>query len=290
MTEIFPPFSSESIAADYLHHFAIKRIREGTVVDPEVVVSTSLYWGITYFHEALPELALDTLFKHMAPRKALSWWNAYMKPLLLGCFSALPEKWQRRIYLSADLEFLTDIFPEHVTIVVMAEKSPTSMPAMLWRYMPLLEPVLCVARGADNFHVPEWYIKQVQLMQEMKADLLRLSFEMDLAYQSKYHYRPICGSCVVRGPVPFMENATSWLRTTKEALDSLQCHYNGLEHTAMYRWDAFGQDEQFLCRWLYYYVAHKGGTVLTEARDKEGTFVKDAAYLQQCGVTHHVFP
>lgn len=291
MTEMFPPFSATP-GIESIRPFTVKRTRPSTMKNPIVVVSTSLYWGIAYLHEEPVALSLETLFSRQVKRKDDSWWNTYVRPLLAGCNQVLPADWQRRVYLSEDLEFLADILPEHVEVVVMAMSSPTSVPGTFWRYLPLQENVFCVARGADNYFLPARYIEWVKIALQMKASLLRMTFEADASVHQKFHYRAILGSCAAQGPLPFIDQASAWINTMKNRSIIVPHYFEGLKHTGMDRWDAFGQDEQFLNRWLYHYLAHEGSVILTFPHNR-GTkhFLEDCAFLTSEGAHHHViFP
>lgn len=295
MLDMYPPFSFSEVAPAYEHLFRIHSDSGPLVDKPEVVVSTSLYWGVRQPTETLPELSVEAMMSRPIPDKKnakRTWWQTYVNPLVLGAHQKLPNNWERRVYLARNLEFLRDVLPPSIRIIVMEESCGVSMPGMLWRYIPMMEDTMCVARGADNYMLPEKVITMARQAIKQGVMLARHTNEPPLNPENnKFQYRPVCGSCITRGPMPFMENATNWLRVNREERHTLSRTFDGMHHTGMHRWDAFSQDEQFLCRWLYHEVVKRKGRVLTEPRpDQLGKFYRmDADWLEQHGCEHHVF-
>lgn len=294
MADMYPPFNFDKIAGHYAPLFRIHSDTGPQVINPEVVISTSLYWGVRQPTETLPELSPAALMGREVTGKKDSrgtWWQTYLNPLIVGAHQKVHSTWEKRVYLSRNLEFLLDVLPSCLRIIVMEESSSVSMPGMLWRYMPLLEPTLCVARGADNYPLNDKLHAMVKDGVKNKAALVRHTFEPDTGPGSKFQYRAVSGSCCARGPLPFLENATNWIRINKENPHTLPDTFDGLHHTGMHRWDAFSQDEQFLNRWLYHDVVRRKGTVITEPRpDTRGKYYKvDAEFLEANGCEHHVF-
>jgi hypothetical protein len=294
MADMYPPFSFNEIAPAYADHFRIHSDTGPKVENPEVVISTSLYWGVRQPTEPLPELSPAALMSRGITGKKDSkrtWWQTYLNPLIVGAHQKVHSSWEKRVYLARNMEFLKDVLPGVLRIIVMEESCGVSMPGMLWRYMPLMEDTLCVARGADNYPLGDKLHAMVKDGVKTQAALVRHTFEPELGPGSKFIYRAVSGSCCVRGPLPFLENATNWLRVNREEPEILSRTFAGIQHTGMHRWDAFSQDEQFLNRWLYHDVVRRQGKVITEPRpNRNGRFYKmDEAFLMSAGCEHHVF-
>lgn len=294
MLDMYPPFRFDTVAEKYAGHFRIHSDTGPQVENPEVVISTSLYWGVRQPTDDLPELSPSMMMTRTIPEKKnakRTWWQTYLNPLIVGAHQKVHSTWEKRVYLARNLEFLLDVLPSCLRVIVMEESCHVSMPGMLWRYLPLMEDTWCVARGADNYPLGDKLHAMVKQGVKVKASLVRHTFDKPVDPETKkFQYRAVAGSCCVRGPLPFMENATNWLRVNREESHTLSKTFDGMHHTGMHRWDAFSQDEQFLNRWLYHDVVRRKGVVITEPRpNRNGRFYKmDDAFLTSAGCEHHV--
>lgn len=291
MQSIFPRFEQETADPDYVKLFKVARVfnaqpREGL----RVVISTSLYWGTHGPHVYQPTKA--TLSALQTPTKTVrrggSWWENYFIPFLKGCHEPLPEGWRHRVYLAADLEFLISHIPATVEIHLMAGSSWTSMPGMMWRYLPMEEPVLCVARGADNFEMGG-HQQVVALALSLGTFLVRNTITFWKDDLGRLVYRSVQGSCAVRGPVSFVPSAAGWIAANqKELFSSRVAAFPDLTHIGLNHWGAYGQDEQFLSRWLYYRAASEKTITLVEPEGSHEVFEIDMNFLLANGKLHSI--
>lgn len=263
MTHIYPPFIANQAASEFLPLFEEERI-----LNPQppskVVVSTSLYWS---------------------QRAQGKWQSKYLGPLLKGCEQQLPEGWSRRIYMSADTAREASKIPPHVEVRIMKNSSLGSIPGMLWRYLPITENVFCFARGADNWTLYGWEIKAANKAIESQAHLYRHVWNHHSVFESKYLlYRTVRGTCGIQGPLPFLEAATQWIAFNKRQRPAQ--NVEDKIHYGLKKWDSFGQDEQFLCRWLYYIMANKPTLTLVTPSEGSDLFRKDMEYLYSNGMHH----
>lgn len=267
MTHIYPPFTATEPAAELLPLFKVLECHNPQPKS-KVVVSTSLYWG---------------------RGSVKNWQKKYIEPLLNGCEQSLPEDWSRRIYLSFDLAGMVRKIPRHVEVNLMDSMSWGSIPGMLWRYLPITEDVFCFARGADNWTLQQWEIDAVQQAVASQAQLYRHVWNP--AYINAgvhWLYRTIRGTCGIQGPLPFLEAATQWIAYNREQQPPQMVE--GKPHFGLGNWQAFGQDEQFLCRWLYYIMASKKTLTRVSPVIQSDIFRQDMEYLESQGGTHVLLP
>lgn len=291
MEDIFPPFRLQTDQEEYLNLFTVESVFNRTPArNPKVVVSTSLYWGTHWPREQeRVEPSLEIL---KCPRPSVrdggSWWQTYFSPFLLGCGEPLPEGWIHRVYLASDLAFLIDEIPASVEIYLMRETSWGSIPGMLWRYLPMEEPAFCVARGADNYFLGG-YQQVVALALQLGSFLLRNTISFWQDNFNRFIYRTIQGSCCIKGPVPFVPHAAAWVRQAQcDPLSQRVEAFPYLLHIGLDHWAEYGQDEQFLSRWLYYLAGTMKTITLVEPIGNHEIFIRDTQYLQSLGGLHSI--
>ncbi len=291
MHDIFPPFERQTEDPSYLNLFKVAQ-----VINPQprghlkAVVSTSLYWGTHGPHVYKP--TLPTLAGLQTPAKSVrqgkSWWESYFLPFLKGCQEPLPDGWRHRVYLAADLTFLIDLIPTTVEIHVMAESSWTSMPGMMWRYLPAEESLLCIARGADNYEMGG-HQQVIALALCLGTFLVRNTITFWRDKLNRLVYRSVQGSCAIRGPIPFVPTAAAWIEANQKKLFPSQVEaFPELTHIGLNHWGAYGQDEQFLSRWLYYLAASEKTITLVEPEGNHEIFQEDMSFWQAHGKLHSV--
>lgn len=291
MRNVFPPFEEQTDDPSFLKLFKVAEVLHPQRRDDlSVVVSTSLYWGTHGPHVYQP--TRPTLTGLQTPTKSVrqgrSWWESYFLPFLEGVQEPLPEGWRHRVYLSSDLSFLIALIPSTVEIHLMAESSWTSMPGMMWRYMPAEEHVLCVARGADNYSMGD-HRQIIALALSLGTFLVRNTITFWRDDLSRLVYRSIQGSCAIRGPVPFIPAAAAWIAANQKELFSSQVTaFPELTHIGLKHWGAYGQDEQFLSRWLYYLAAREKTITLVEPEGNHELFQQDMGFWQAHGKLHSV--
>lgn len=291
MKDIFPEFTERTDDGQFLSLFETSEvIHRSPTTAPAAVVSTSLYWGthLPESHRPIPP-SLETLQRPLASVKnGASWWRQYFEPFLRGCGESLPPGWIHRVHLSADLAFLVDFIPPSVEIRLMRESSWTSIPGMLWRYLPMEEPTLCIARGADNYELGGFrHIATLALC--LGTFLIRNTTSLWRDDKNRFVYRTIHGSCCVRGPLPFVPAAAAWVAANRrEPPPAHVPAFPELSHVGLEHWGAYGQDEQFLCRWLYYRAASEKTIALAQPDGDHELFRRDLAFLQSRGELHSV--
>lgn len=291
MRDIFPPFSQETKDERHLAMFKVARVINAQNTErPKAVVSTSLYWGThsPHVHKHRPP-TLETL-QTPSPtvRHGQSWWECYFMPFLKGCSQKLPAGWIQRVYLAADLDFLVEHIPTNVEIHLMALPSWTSMPGMLWRYLPAEETV-CIARGADNYELGGGDQLVLPLALYLDTFLVRhVTTEWRDPLQ-RFIYRSIRGSCTIRGPISFVPSAAAWIASNQQVAPSKKVvAYPHLSHVGFDSRGAYGQDEQFLCRWLYYKALSQRTITLVSEKGDHEVFRKDMVFLQAHSGLHSV--
>ena len=170
----------------------------------------------------------------------------------------------------------------------MAESSWASMPGMMWRYLPVQEPSLCIARGADNYELGG-YQHYISLALCLGTFLVRTTINCWRDDRKRFIYRTVMGSCAVRGPLPFVPAAAAWIALNQQAPpDERTIAFPELTHVGLGHWGAYGQDEQFLSRWLYYRAAGKSTMTLLHPDGNHEIFQRDMAFLQANGRLHSV--
>lgn len=291
MEDIFPPFRLQTDQEKYLDLFKVDRVFNRTSArNPKVVVSTSLYWG-THWPQGQNrvEPSLEMLqTRRPSVRDGRSWWENYFLPFLRGCEELLPEGWTHRVYLAADLSFLVDLIPKSVEIHLMRESSWGSIPGMLWRYLPIEEPVFCVARGADNYTLGDYQLV-VALALRFGTFLIRNTISYWQDNHNRFVYRTIQGSCAVKGPIHYVSHAAAWVH--QEQTDPISPMVEALpylRHVGMEHWSEYGQDEQFLSRWLYYLAGPMKTITLVEPIGNHEMFIRDIQYLNSNGGLHSI--
>jgi hypothetical protein len=291
MEDIFPPFRLHTDQEEFLNLFKVEKVFNRTpALKPKVIVSTSLYWGTHWpqEHSRIEPTLEDLNRPRSSVRDGGSWWENYFSPFLRGCEERLPEGWIHRVYLASDLAFLVDKIPETVEIHLMRNCSWGTIPGMLWRYLPMEEPVFCVARGADNYFLGG-YQQVVALALQLGTFLVRNTISYWQDNLNRFVYRTIQGSCGVKGPIPFVPYAAAWVRQTQ--LNSLSPRVEAfpyLLHIGLDHWAEYGQDEQFLSRWLYYLAGAEKTITLVEPIGNHDLFIRDIQYWQSLGGLHSI--
>ncbi len=290
MQDVFPQFIRDSHAHTLPELFSVSDRINVIPVAKKVVVSTSLYWGThaphLWLHRPASLKALQE--PHLSGRHSVSWWGNYFLPFLDGCRQILPEGWVHRVYLARDLSFLIDFIPLDVEIFLMEYASWESMPGMLWRYLPVEEDVLCVARGADNYALGD-YQNIVRVALDLGVFLVRTTTSDWRDVLNRLIYRSIHGSCCIRGPLEFKASAQAWIIMNRDVAMAQEVKaFPELTHVGLSHWGAYGQDEQFLCRWLYYLAARRRTLTLLHPDGNHELFKRDICYWNEEGRYHSI--
>lgn len=230
------------------------------------IVSTSLYCR-PHHPELAPHADLSvTALKepHASVRGHGSWWATYFEPLL-RVLPTIAEPWIVRIHLAHNLRHLAPFLNfRRCEIRIMKHDSEGSIPGMLWRYLPIEEDCLAVARGADDLILNAKEAAIMHLFLETDAYLLRFFNPADVNSEGQLSYRPIPGPITTIGltDLRFRESAEAWIWYQQRGFFHATTFYppagKHLVKVGMDHWTRYGQDEQFLSHWLYPLVLKRG--------------------------------
>lgn len=254
----------------------------------DFVVSTSLYCKP---HD--PEMpAIETLTienlknRHPGVRHGGSWWQEYIEPLLRG-INRIPEPWSVRIHLAPDLLFLEKhLRHPRIEFRIMCHNSECTMPGMLWRYLPLNESGVIMARGTDSIWPDDSTYKHIESMLKSDAVLFRRFRPRDRDADDMCVYRSIPGPLVIKvdNPLNFTQMAKAWLWHAMHDLLPAEVtapfFEKSLPKLGMSHWARYGQDEQMLSHWLYYVAAAKGIYTVIDKNHQSQIWPFDQEYLQ----------
>ena len=306
ITELFPPFGDEQIAAFESRASTEDRAElDGMFKIADIrypksgrhVLSTSLYCQ-PHSPQVPPiePVTIDNLRRpHPSVRNKNSWWDEYMRPLIRALDRIQPP-WHLRLHLAPNLTFL-ERFVRHprVEIRVMKHPSTSTIPGMLWRYLPMDEDVILMARGTDDL----WPEREVMLHVEnaLREDffLFRRHLPRDLDQSSFLIYRTVPGPIVVQGSeaLRFRRAAQAWIWSNKNRLLAASVAFGdpprqvpkfGLSH-----WARYGQDEQFLSHWLFYLALDRSIYTMADKRHSSTIFVSDMKLVQSKSAFSRLF-
>lgn len=255
------------------------------------VLSTSLYcWPHDPERPRINPVTKETLQQpHPSVKGKDSWWNVYFVPLLLR-LEQVRSPWIVRIHLAPDLEFLVPYLKHpKVELRIMRHISTNTIPGMLWRYLPLEDDVILMARGTDSLWPDPRVHEAVPRMLAGPNALLRRFRPIDVNAAKFFVYRSIPGPIVTKPGLGlgFKEAAKAWIWHQQRACWPRHIELPGedgelfeMPKFAMSHWARYGQDEQFLSHWLYYLAAKKGIHSIIDASHRSGIWERDWACLQ----------
>ncbi|MBE2284531.1 MAG: hypothetical protein IAE77_13830 [Prosthecobacter sp.] len=297
MKQLFPPFGQYHLHRFFQESVAEEKLllnRMFQVVDilnqqpSDFVVSTSLYCK-PHDPENYPifPLTVEEIRKpHTSVRHGNSWWQEYMEPLLSGV-ERIPDPWSVRIHLAPDLIFLESYLRHpRIELRIMCHNSEFTMPGMLWRYLPLNECGVVMARGADSIWPDAGTYKHIQAMLKSDAMLIRRFRPRDRDADGLCVYRSIPGPLVIKlnNPLNFTKMAKAWLWHGMHGLLPTEVtapfFEKPLPKLGMSHWARYGQDEQMLSHWLYYVAAAKGIYTVIDKTHQSQIWPFDQEYLE----------
>jgi hypothetical protein len=255
------------------------------------VLSTSLYcWPHDPENKRITPVNKETLQQpHPSVKGNDSWWNVYLIPLLLS-LDQVRSPWTVRIHLAPDLEFLIPVLKHpKVELRIMRHISTNTIPGMLWRYLPLEDDVILMARGTDTLWPDRVVQAAIPRMLSGPNALLRRFRPIDINGANFFVYRSIPGPILTKPGLGsgFTEAAKAWIWHQQRAYWPRHVDLPGADGEifeapkfAMSHWARYGQDEQLLSHWLYYRAAQKGIHSIIDASHQSGMWDRDWTYLQ----------
>lgn len=306
ITDLFPQFSAEHIGIyetqasardqDELEQmFEIADIRYPKNGDH--VLSTSLY--CQPHSPRVPPIEpvnIDNLRKpHPSVRNKNAWWDEYMRPLIRALDRIQPP-WHLRLHLAPNLTFL-ERFVRHprVEIRIMKHPSVSTMPGMLWRYLPMDDDVILMARGTDDLWPDRDVVSHVENAVREEFFLFRRHLPRDLDASGFLIYRTVPGPIVVRGcaSLQFSRAAKAWIWWNQnQKLESTVAFGHPPQPTpkfGMAHWARYGQDEQFLSHWLYYLAVERSIYTMADKRHRSTVFDADMAFVRAMQAESRLF-
>jgi len=198
---------------------------------------------------------------------------------LLSAIASSPDC-HYHIYLCPTLEYLV---PElsGSTVYLMREPSNDSLPGMLWRYLGLSNGGPLTFRGCDNAKLDH---SAYRLIHEVTAghSLARLkTYCRPVDSNNQWIYRTCPGSISTNLPaIANISNLLSaWLTTPVQTT----IYWNEIPYPVFgtHSPTAYGQDELFLCHWLYHKVLELGPifTLIHPAGSDSSALTLDLEYV-----------
>jgi hypothetical protein len=190
------------------------------------VVSTSLYPPNAETHTEAD------LLNWKCGRKCKGFFELYISQLI-----STEVTTQKVIFLDERMAWIRSRLEDRGFTVITTKPARQTV-AMLYRYLPLEQDVVLVARGCDNFTQKQARIDQV--LEPFRKDKIDLRHHISLAGRKiEGDTMPaIQGTLEARGPWPGLQDAISaWTSSERQM--------------------SYGQDELFLACWLGYRLAGK---------------------------------
>jgi hypothetical protein len=176
-------------------------------------------------------------------------------------------------------------------IYVMKHSSVNTIPGMLWRYLPMTEKCVLVARGADMFPLNVVEAEMVEHFLETDCCMLRFFGPTDIV-DGLLNYRPVPGPITLLGlnDLDFVCAAKAWIWHNKHALLPKDSYYPPIQRrlakSAMDHWARYVQDEQFLSHWLYPIAIERG--MFTAVPQNKSSFILDLDLAACAKGTHNI--
>jgi predicted GH43/DUF377 family glycosyl hydrolase len=232
------------------------------------LVAFSLFWKNARSDEPdLPPLDRETLLQ--AQEKGIvsrfAPWEHYVQPLLNGA-RRMQEKRPDvvfRIYLAADLHFLTEDFTAlGCEVVLMKSSSLRHNPGAMWRFLALEERgKLITISDSDRAPLVEADIQRTELMAKIGLGFWRVPVWGEVNDKGMMGYRPVL-ACQFGSnkPLPSAQLMKALIWHTRKGSISTQCKPPGCGEQTIYgtQWPDYGFDEWFLQAAVYPRAARRG--------------------------------
>lgn len=167
--ETFPNYF-KPISADYLyklyeshperkaeldHMFKVEKVYNEKKKTNKIVIAYTLFWKANFLNNVQPVVNEQTIHepKDYVKKGGISFYDAYVAPLLIQLTKPKPEGWTVRLYLANDLKFLIPEFVKlDVEVFLMASNSINFAPGSMWRFLIFDDPTVAAAyvRDADE--------------------------------------------------------------------------------------------------------------------------------------------
>lgn len=266
MVDAYERGATESEKREYDEWFAVDRVVNRR--ESPHVAAFSLFWKhINQDDGELPSIDREVLTsaEERGLVKRFPPWEHYVEPLLEGARrirSVRPEV-AIRVYLAADMSFLTDeLTAEGCEVYLMKSSSIRHNPGAMWRFLALEERGrLVTISDADRAPLLEADIERTELMSKTGLGFWRVPVWGETRNDNAVGYRPIL-ACQMgsRKPIPAGRLMKAIIWHTRNGTIEVQCKPPGCGQRPIFgtSWPDYGFDEWFLQSAIYPRAAMNG--------------------------------